>query len=471
MLPSELYRPSLALCTDFYQFTMAYAAHKNGLSEREAVFSLSFRRAPFGGGFALACGLAPVVDYMRTSRFDEGDLAYLAEQRGADGAPLFERGFLDYLAGLSLGCDLDAVPEGTVVFPHEPLLRVRGPIIPAMLLETPLLNLVNFQTLIATKAARICQAAQGDPVIEFGLRRAQGIDGALSATRAAYVGGCAGTSNTLAGKLLGIPVKGTHAHSWVMLFPDELDAFFTYARALPTNSILLVDTYGSIAGVRHAIEVGRWLGDHGHTLAGIRLDSGDLAELSVEARRLLDEAGLERTVIVASNALDETLIRSLKERGATIAVWGVGTRLVTGHQDAALDGVYKLGAVRGAPREPWSYRLKRSDETGKTTLPGILQVRRYEVAQGFVMDLVYDEELGLGSPPDGTPPDARAEDLLVPVLRGGAPVSEAPSLDAIRLRARDQMARLGERHPYPVLIERSLEKLRDRLVCEAGEMG
>jgi nicotinate phosphoribosyltransferase len=471
---SKLYRSSLCLCTDFYQVTMAYAAWKNGLSEREAVFTLSFRRGPFGGAFVVGCGLASAVAHMRESRFDQSDLDYLAEQRGVDGGVLFEPGFLDYLAGLSLACDLDAVEEGTVVFAQEPLLRVRGPIIPAMLLETPLLNLVNFQSLVATKAARICQAAGGDPVIEFGLRRAQGTDGALSASRAAYIGGCSGTSNVLAGKLFGIPVRGTHAHSWVMIFDQELDAFFAYARAMPNNSILLVDTYDTLAGVKKAIEVGRWLRAQGHKLTGIRLDSGDLASLSIEARQLLDAAGLEETSIVASNALDEDRIQSLKQQGAAIVVWGVGTRLVTGHPDAALDAVYKLGAVRVRPDAAWSYRMKLSEQAAKATMPGILQVRRYQNEHGFCGDLIYEEGLGLSTPTEA----ARGEDLLVPILRGAELVREPPSIDAIRERARDQLARLEDGvkrlgHPdeYPVTVDRGLQDLRNRLMLEARWRG
>jgi nicotinate phosphoribosyltransferase len=313
---SDLYRPSLALLTDLYELTMAAAAWKSGIAEEEAVFTVSFRKNPFDGGFAIAAGLDPVIEHVSGYRFDESDLSYLAAQRDGRGEPLFEQGFLDLLRRLELAIDVDAVPEGTAIFPWEPLLRIRGPVIPCMLLETPLLTLLNFQTLIATKAARVRLAARGDPVLEFGLRRAQGFDGGLSASRAAYLGGCSATSNALAGKLFGIPVKGTHAHSWVMLFDDEREAFRAYAEAMPGNCILLVDTYGTLEGVKHAIETARWLRDRGAELAGIRLDSGDLAWLSQEARRLLDAAGLERTAIVGSNELDERIIDSLKEQGA-----------------------------------------------------------------------------------------------------------------------------------------------------------
>jgi nicotinate phosphoribosyltransferase len=482
---SELYRPSLALLTDLYELTMACAAWRTGLADREAVFHLFFRRNPFGGGYSIACGLEYALDYLASLRFDDEDLAYLAGLPGADGRRLFPDEFLAALRELPLGLDVDAVPEGTVVFPNEPLLRVRGPIVPAMLVETPLLNIVNFQTLVATKAARVVQAAHGEPVIEFGLRRAQGIDGAVTASRAAYAGGCAGTSNVLAGRLFGIPVLGTHAHSWVMLFDGEREAFEAYARALPNNCVFLVDTYDTLEGVRNAIEAGRWLRAHGHELLGIRLDSGDLAWFSVEARRLLDAAGFPDAKILASNDLDEHVIESLKRQGATIGVWGVGTRLATAHDDPALGGVYKLGAVR-RPGQPWTYRVKVSEQAAKTSTPGVLQVRRFEDETGLVADGIFDESRGwpegvgaIVDPLDFTrrkriPPRATHTDLLVPVLRGGRPVYESPPLAAIRERALAEVARLPASlrrllnpHQYPVGLEPSLHELKTRLVLEA----
>src|SRR6266581_2952230 len=272
-----------ALLTDLYQLTMAYGYWKSGRAEREAVFHLFFRHSPFQCGFTLTAGLAPTIEFLQAFQFTEEDLAFLGTLRGNDGQPLFDRGFLDYLGTLRFSCDVDAIPEGTAVFPQEPLLRIQGPILQCQLLETALLNLINFQSLIATKAARVCLAARGEPVLEFGLRRAQGVDGALAASRAAYIGGCAATSNVLAGKVFGIPVTGTHAHSWVMSFENEIDAFQAYADALPNNCIFLVDTHDSLAGVRRAVEVGKRLRKRGHKLAGIRLDSGDFAYLSIEA--------------------------------------------------------------------------------------------------------------------------------------------------------------------------------------------
>jgi nicotinate phosphoribosyltransferase len=484
---SDLYRPSLALLTDLYQVTMACAAWKSGLAGTDTCFALSYRKNPFRGGFAVAAGLETAVDLVQGFALDEADLAYLASLRDRAGGPLLDRGFLDHLTGLRLEVDLDAVPEGTPVFPQEPLLRVKGPLIACMLLETPLLAVVNFQTLVATKAARVCLAARGEPVMEFGLRRAQGIDGALSAARAAYVGGCAGTSNVLAGRIHGIPVMGTHAHSWVMLFDadEELEAFQAYAGAMPHNCILLVDTYDTLEGVRHAIEAGRWLRSVGRELLGVRLDSGDLAWLSQQARRLLDEAGFPRAAVYASNELDEHLIQSLRDQGAQIAVWGVGTRLVTGAEDGALGGVYKLGAVRDGPQGAWRARVKVSEAAGKTTVPGRLQTRRYSGPAGFLADAIYEEGLGLPAPavivdpldvtrrrelPAGTP----GEDLLVPVFRGGRCVYQPPPLEESRTRARAQLAgfhagvkRFVNPHLFPVGLERGLSDLRVELVLQA----
>jgi len=351
-----------------------------------------------------------------------------------------------------------------------------------MLLESPLLNLINFQTLIATKAARVCLAAEGEPVLEFGLRRAQGPDGALSAARAAYIGGCAATSNVLAGKLLGIPVRGTHAHSWVMLFDSEREAFDAYARAMPHNVVLLVDTYDTLQGVRNAIETGKWLRAQGRDLAGIRLDSGDLAWLSIEARKLLDAAGFTRTVIYASNELDEHLIASLKQQGAKIGAWGVGTRLVTGAEDAALGGVFKLSAVR-LPGGPWKRRIKLSDRGDKISVPGILQVRRFSVDGEFAGDLIYDLEDGarsrvlvdmLDPTRRKTIPDAAAqEEVLVPAARSGRIVYPLPALEESRARAQRQLGHLHpgikrfvNPHQYPVGLDPNLHERRTRMILE-----
>ena len=481
---TQLYRPSLALLTDLYELTMAYGYWRSGTHTKEAVFHHHFRRPPFGSGFTVACGLAPVIELIEQLHFVDDDLTYLAGLQGNDGKPLFDGEFLDVLRELRFECDVDAVPEGTVVFPHEPLIRVRGPILQAQLLETPLLTILNFQTLIATKAARVCLAAQGDTVLEFGLRRAQGIDGGVSASRAAYAGGCHGTSNVLAGKLFGIPVGGTHAHSWVLSFDGELESFEAYARAMPNNCVFLVDTYDTLAGVRHAVQVGRWLREQGREMLGIRLDSGDLAYLSREARRILDEGGFPEARVYASSELDEHLIESLKLQGAKIAVWGVGTNLVTGKDDPALGGVYKLTAVR-QPGQPWDYKVKLSEQAVKITTPGIQQVRRFHAGGEFVADMIFDEELGAPAAPtivdpgDLTrrkeiPDGTEHTDLLVPVFRQGERVYDPPPLHEVRQRTAEQLAgfhggikRLANPHQYPAGLERGLFDLKTHLILQA----
>jgi len=387
-----------ALTTDLYEVTMAYGYWKAGVSDHEAAFHVTFRHNPFGGQFTVACGLATAIDFLRMFHFTETEIAYLASQRGNDGKPLFDSGFLDYLRGLQLTCDIDAIPEGTLVFPNEPLIRVCGPVAQCQLLETTLLNILNFESLIATKAARVCLAAKNDPVIEFGLRRAQGVDGGLTAARAAYVGGCAGTSNLQAGERFGIPVSGTQAHSWIMFFENEREAFETYARAMPNNCVLLVDTYNSIEGVRHAIDVAGQLRKEGHEMIGVRLDSGDRVALSIEARRMLDKAGFTSAKIVCSGDLDEHVIADMKQGGARIDMWGVGTKLTTGQPDAALSGIYKLGAVRH-PGGQWQYRIKLSDEAAKTSCPGLLQVRRFQQPDGrFIADAIYETDHAISEP-------------------------------------------------------------------------
>ena len=420
---------SLALLTDLYQLTMSYGYWKAGFDKKEANFHLFFRKRPFHGGFTIAAGLESAIEYLKNFKFDNSDLTYLASLKGVDDRPLFEKAFFDYLSKMQFSCDLDAIPEGNVVFPYEPLIRVQGPLIQCQLLESPLLNLINFPTLIATKAARVCIAANGDPVFEFGLRRAQGIDGALTASRSAFIGGCEGTSNLLAGKLFNIPARGTHSHSWIMVFDDELDAFKTYAKVQPNNCVFLVDTYDTIEGVKKAIEVGTWLREQGKKMIGIRLDSGDLTYLSIKSRSMLDAAGFNDAKILASNELDETIISELKRQGAKINVWGVGTNLVTGGNQPALDGVYKLSAIRD-PGSNWKYKIKLSEQMIKISNPGILQVKRFINKNTYVADILYDSEIGIKDsshmlhPLDPTrqtllKSDWQSHDLLVPIFRKG----------------------------------------------------
>jgi len=480
-----VYGGSLALLTDLYQLSMACGYWKAGLSEREAVFHLTYRRAPFKGGYAIAAGIAPALAYLDRFRFTAEDVAYLGTLRDGENQPLFPQGFLDYLRDLKFTCTVDAVPEGSLVFPHEPIIRVRGPILQAQLVETPLLTLVNFQTLVATKAARVVQAAKGAPVLEFGLRRAQGIDGGIAASRAAYIGGTDATSNVLAGKLLGIPVKGTHAHSWVMFHGDELAAFRSYADALPGNCTFLVDTYDTLDGVRNAITVGKELRAKGHELAGIRLDSGDLAFLSSEARKLLDEAGFPKARIVASNDLDENLIGSIQEQGSKIDVWGVGTKLVTAYDQPALGGVYKLGAARDE-KGVWRESIKLSEQPIKISNPGVLQVRRLRQAGELVGDVIYDSEHGcaeqcalhdIEDPLKAPiiPVHDNQEDLLVTVMDRGT-VRPLPSLEAARARAAAELGSLSMRtkrflnpQPYPVGLDAHVHKRKQELILAARE--
>ena len=481
---------STALLTDLYQLTMAYGYWKSGRAQQQANFQLFFRKQPFDGGFSVACGIEPALEWIENFGFDASDLEYLGTLTGADERPLFEAEFLDYLGQLQLRVDIDAMREGTVCFAQEPLMRVQGSVLECQLLETALLNIVNFQTLIATKSARICLAAGSDGVLEFGARRAQGIDGALSASRAAFVGGCAATSNVLAGKCFGIPTRGTHAHSWVMLFDNELEAFETYAQTLPNNVVFLVDTYDTLEGTRHAVEVGKKLRQHGHDLLGIRLDSGDLAYLSIEARKILDAGGFPDAKIYASNDLDEQTIASLKAQGARIGVWGVGTRLVTGNDQPALGGVYKLTAMRDSPDDEWQPRIKLSEQTIKISNPGILGVRRYfsqeNGARQNVADAIYQQGL---APENGAiivdPLDAirrrrvssklHYEELLVPAVRGGKRLAgNAPLIEA-QTRARADLAafdagikRFTNPHRYPAGLEVRLHEKKMAMVERAA---
>lgn len=422
------------LLTDLYQFTMAYGYWQLGMHEQNANFHLFFRKNPFKGHYALSCGLGSVVDYLQQWRFEVEQINYLRSLKSPDGQAMFPEAFLDYLTNLKFTCDLEAIPEGTVVFPNTPLIRIQGPLLQCQLLETPLLNMINFQTLVATKASRVCLAAENDPVIEFGMRRAQGPDGALSASRAAYIGGCVGTSNTLAGQLYDIPVRGTHAHSWVTAFPDEKTAFAAYAKVMPHNSVLLVDTYNTLEGVKNAIEVGLQLRRQGDDLLGVRLDSGDMAELSIQARKLLDDAGFEKTIILASNTLDEYMIADLKKRGAKISAWGVGTNLVTAYDQPALDGVYKLSALQNK-EGVWENKLKLSEQPIKTSNPGRHQVRRFFKNGKILIDIIYDISLGINNEANQLEYDDYT-DLLTPIFQKGELVTNSPSIHVIREQAK-----------------------------------
>ena len=473
-----------ALLTDLYQLTMAQGYWESGRATTQTCFHMYFRDYPFKGGYAVACGMAQLADIVDNFAFTEDDRAYLASLDAPRGGKLFKAEFLDYLADFRLHVDIDAVAEGSVVFPHEPLVRVMGPIMDCQLIETALLNCVNFETLIATKAARVCLAAEA-PVAEFGLRRAQGAAGAIWASRAAVIGGCASTSNVLAGKLFDLPVSGTHAHSWVMSYPDELTAFRAYAQAFPKNCILLVDTYDVEQGVKNAITVGLEMRDQGEHLSGIRIDSGDLAWLAKRARTLLDEAGLSDCGIVLSNDLDEYTIQSIRDEGAQVMSWGVGTKLACAYDQPTLGGVYKLSATREPGESVWTDRLKISESIVKLTTPGVLDVRRYFHDDGRIAgDMVFDVNAGVGVCESIVDPTdelrrknlggKRFETLLLPLARQGKTVLSHDQRSAMKSRERvvSQLATLDESqkrmlnpHTYPVGLEYGLFERRRKLVA------
>ena len=464
----NIYKTNLSLLTDLYQLTMAYGYWKTGIYNREAVFHLYFRRNPFGGQYTIASGLAPAIDYVQNLHFSEEDVAYLRTLKGVDEQRLLDDDFLDFLKDFCFECDIDAVTEGSFVFPNEPMMRVKGPLWQANLIETTLLNIINFSSLITTKASRIVKAAQGDMVLEFGLRRAQGFDGGLTASRAAYIGGCYATSNVAAGQLYNIPVKGTHAHSWVMSWPNEMTAFEKMAEAMPHNAAFLVDTYNTIEGVKNVIQLSKNPDFQHVKIQSIRLDSGDLAPLSIEARRLLDEAGLTEVKIVASNDLDEYAIEKLKKEGAKIDIWGIGTKLVTAFDQPVLGGVYKLGAIKNEQGE-WAYKMKFSEEAVKASTPGFLQVRRViEVSDNGnrienIQDIIYDE-LDVDTLPEG-------ENLLTPIFQNGALVYQTPDIQSIRNKSIENMKLFDEKilKSFRVSLDKKLILRKEKLQATLKE--
>ncbi len=372
-------RQNLTLMTDLYELTMMQGYFKNKNRNETVIFDAFYRKNPCDGGYAICAGLEQVIKYIQELRFDSEDIDYLAS------LGIFQKDFLDYLSTFRFSGDIYAIPEGTVMFPREPVIKVIAPIMEAQLVETAILNIINHQSLIATKAARVCYAAKGDGIMEFGLRRAQGPDAGTYGARAAVIGGCVGTSNVLCGQLFGVPVKGTHAHSWIMSFPNEYTAFKAYADMYPGACILLVDTYDTLkSGVPNAIRVFSEMREAGIPLSfyGIRLDSGDLAYLSKKARKMLDDAGFPDAVISASNDLDEYLIDSLKAQGAAITSWGVGTNLITSKDNPSFGGVYKLAAIRGEDGH-FIPKIKLSENSEKVTNPGDKKIYRiYEKESG-----------------------------------------------------------------------------------------
>ena len=471
----------VCLNTDLYELTMAQGFWESGLEGSEACFNAFFRENPFGGGYAVACGTGQIAELVESFVFTDEDVEYLGGLEAPGGGPMFKPGFLEYLRGHRLDLTIDAVPEGEVVFPREPMVRVTGPIIDCQLIETALLNLVNFQTLVATKTARVVKSAEGHPVSDFGLRRAQGPDGGLAVARASYIAGASSTSNVLAGKIYGIPVFGTHAHSWVMAFPTELEAFRAFAKSSPKNCCLLLDTYDVRQGIKNAITVAKEMEAAGERLAAIRIDSGDLARLSKEARAAFDEAGLPYVKISVSNDLDEYTIQSLFAQGAPIDSFGVGTKLATCDPQPSLGGVYKLSAIRGGADEPWRPVIKLSEQAYKRTIPGIQRVLRFCDEAGCpVGDMICQEgtEPQLGEMVDildvyrSYDLSGEPHDLLRRVVEQGAGVGTI-SIEEARERCKGAIMHLDAAvtrflnpQTYPVGLEIGLAKLRRDLSQE-----
>lgn len=473
---------NLTMLTDLYELTMMYGYWKKGMGRNRAVFDMFYRATSETTAYAIAAGLEQVIDYINNLRFEEHDIEYLRSLN------LFDEEFLNYLRGFKFTGDIMAVPEGTLVFSYEPIVRVTAPIMEAQLLETALLNIVNHQTLIATKASRVVQAADGGTVLEFGLRRAQGPDAGIYGARAAVIAGCKATSNVLTGEMFGIPVGGTHAHSWVMSFPDELEAFRAYAEIFPTNCMLLVDTYDTLgSGMPNAIKVFGELRARGYEPVGIRLDSGDLAYLSRECRRMMDEAGFPNAKVFASGDLDEELIWDLKAQGAAIDVWGVGTRLITSQDCPALGGVYKLAAEEVDGK--FVPKIKISENPAKVTNPGQKMLYRlYDSAGMAVADLItldherIDESkpLTIFDPVDTwkklTLTNFKARRLLAPVFEGGRQVYESPKLIDIQAYCQRELdtfwaqyKRLRNPHRYKVDLSDELWMLKHTMLQRRQE--
>ena len=477
-------RENYAMLCDFYEFTMANGYFKSGFYKQNVYFDVFFRKVPDNGGFAVAAGLEQVIEYIKELHFEDRDIEYL-RRKG-----IFDEGFLRYLADFKFSGDIYAVPEGTPVFPNEPVMTIKAPAIEAQLIETFVLLSLNHQTLIATKANRIVRAAQGRAVLEFGSRRAQGASGAVLGARAAYIGGCAGTACTLADELYGVPAGGTMAHSWIQMFDSEYDAFKAYCKLYPDNPTLLVDTYNTLkSGIPNAIKVFKEvLLPRGKTKCAIRLDSGDISYISKKARKMLDEAGLTECTITASNALDENLIRDLMMQGACVDTFGVGERLITSARSPVFDGVYKLVAVEDESGEIVP-KIKVSENTAKITNPHFKNLYRYydkESGKALADELcVYDETVNDSLPHTIFDPNATwktktltdftAKELLVPVFQNGECVYKCPGIGEIAAYCReqvdllwDEVKRFENPHTYYVDLSRKLYEIKNILLSVYG---
>lgn len=477
-------KENLAMLCDFYEFTMSNGYFKNGFYKRNVYFDVFFRKVPDNGGFAIAAGLEQVIDYLKDLHFEDEDIAYLSSKG------IFDEEFLAYLADFKFTGDVYAVPEGTPVFPNEPIMTIKAPAIEAQIVETFVLLSLNHQSLIATKANRIVRSAQGRAVIEFGSRRAQGASGATVGARAAYIGGCVGTACTLTDELYGVPAGGTMAHSWIQMFDNEYEAFKTYCELYPDNPTLLVDTYNTLkSGVPNAIKVFKEvLLPQGKTKCAIRLDSGDISYLSKKARKMLDDAGLTECTITASNSLDEGLIRDLMMQGAQVDTFGVGERLITSSSSPVFGGVYKLVAVENEGGEIVP-KIKVSENTAKITNPHFKKVYRYydkESGKALADELcVYDEVVDDTKPHTIFDPNATwktktltdftARELLVPIFQNGECVYALPTIDEITAYCKEQVELLWDEvkrfenpHTYYVDLSKKLYEIKNILLSVAN---
>ena len=475
---------NLTMLCDFYELTMGNGYFVSGMQDRMTYFDVFFREVPDGGGFAIAAGLEQIIDYVQKLHFDEEDIAYLR------GRGIFDEAFLEYLRNFNFTGDIWAVPEGTPIFPREPIFTIRAPAIQAQLLETYLLLEFNHQSLIATKANRICRAAEGRAVLEFGSRRAQGIAGAVTGARAAFIGGCAGTACTVSDQIYGVPAAGTMAHSWVQMFDSEYDAFVTYCKAYPTNAVLLVDTYNTLkSGIPNAIRAfNEVLRPMGITKCGIRLDSGDMAYLTQKARVMLDEAGWPECTITVSNSLDERLITELFRQGAKIDAFGVGERLITSKSTPVFGGVYKLCAVED-DEGTIIPKIKVSENVGKITNPGFKKFYRFYNRETGMAEADYiclhDETVDDSQPLEICDPQARwkrktmenfrAYEMMVPIFKNGELVYKLPTLKEIKTYCAYQVSTLWPEvkrfdypHQYYVDLSPKLMELKDKMLSDAG---
>ena len=475
---------NLTMLCDFYELTMGNGYFVSGMQDRMTYFDVFFREVPDGGGFAIAAGLEQIIDYVQNLHFDEEDIAYLR------GRGIFDEAFLDYLRNFKFTGDIWAVPEGTPIFPREPVFTVRAPAIQAQLLETYLLLEFNHQSLIATKANRICRAADGRAVLEFGSRRAQGIAGAVTGARAAFIGGCAGTACTVSDQIYGVPAAGTMAHSWVQMFDSEYEAFVTYCKAYPTNAVLLVDTFNTLkSGIPNAIRAfNEVLKPMGITKCGIRLDSGDMAYLTQKARVMLDEAGWTECTITVSNSLDERLITELFRQGAKIDAFGVGERLITSKSAPVFGGVYKLCAVEDGDGNIIP-KIKVSENVGKITNPGFKKFYRFYNRETGMAEADYicmhDETVDDSQPLEICDPQARwkrktmenfrAYEMMVPIFQNGELVYKLPTLKEIKTYCAYQVSTLWPEvkrfdypHQYYVDLSPKLMALKDKMLSDAG---